>query len=222
MTGVWELLTHPGLTAVLLGYLFGSLPSAYWLGKFVYHINIFDFGSRNMGATNVHRVLGKGPFAITLSLDILKGLSAVLLAARLSPGPEAVFSLKILAAAGAMIGHSLSFWVNFRGGKGVATGLGVFLALAPVSSVLAMFVFLVVLVPTGWVSLGSIIASGALPVMIWFFQEGGPDWCPWLTGFATLVALFIIYRHKANISRLLRGEENSLKNSPGKPTGRGA
>ncbi len=198
---------------VLAGYLFGSVPTAYWLGRLVYRIDIFQHGSRNMGATNVHRVLGRGPFIFTLAIDIAKGILAVLVAAALAgPGFQGV-PVKLLGGFSAIIGHTLSIWVQFRGGKGVATGLGVFLALAPLSSICTLFVFLCVLVISGFVSLGSILASASLPVFIFVFREGGDEWKTQLAIFAGLIATFIIYKHKANIFRILRGEELSLHSS---------
>ncbi len=202
------------LLAALLGYLCGSIPTAYWLGLAVYRVNIFELGSRNMGATNVHRVLGKVPFAVTLALDILKGMAPVLLAPRLAPGPDTLMPHCLTAGLAAVSGHTLSFWVKFRGGKGVATGLGVFLALAPKSSILAMVIFLVTLLATGFVSLGSMVAAVTLPAMILAFQEGGPDWYRPLALFAAAIAAFIVFKHRANIRRLLQGEELALGAKP--------
>lgn len=211
MTDLEGLFPGPLLLIIALGYFLGSIPTAYWLAKVVYRINIFDHGSRNMGATNVHRVLGSVPFAFTLFMDITKGVLAVLLAnAWLAPVGGSV-PVKILAGLSAIAGHTLSFWVNFRGGKGVATGLGVFLAIAPLSSVGALLVFLVVLILSGYVSLGSITASGCLPVFIFVLGEGGEDWSASLTAVAAISAVFIVYKHKVNIQRLLRGEEKSLR-----------
>ncbi|HEY9070075.1 MAG TPA: glycerol-3-phosphate 1-O-acyltransferase PlsY [Candidatus Ozemobacteraceae bacterium] len=192
------------------GYILGSIPSAYFLCRLVYGINIFEHGSRNMGATNVHRVLGTKPFAVTLLLDILKGFAAVLLSMRLFATPETFVPTGLVAGAAAIAGHTLSVWVRFRGGKGVATGLGVFLALAPKASIVAMLVFLTFLIASGFVSLGSIAAAGSLPFLIHEFNECGDAWRPWFVGFAAIVALFVIYKHKANIRRLWRGEENAL------------
>lgn len=198
------------LQIVLAGYLFGSIPTAYWLGRLVYRIDIFEHGSRNMGATNVHRVLGRGPFIFTLALDIAKGILAVFVAGALAGPSLQGMPVKLLGGFSAIIGHTLSIWVRFRGGKGVATGLGVFLALAPASSVCALFVFLGVLALSGYVSLGSIFASASLPMFILVFRDGGDEWKSPLAIFAGFVAAFIIYKHKANIGRIMRGEENSL------------
>lgn len=192
------------LYAAITGYLCGSLPTAYWLGLVVYRRNIFEHGSRNMGATNVYRVFGKVSFAVTLIIDILKGMAAVLICASLFPTtPETVF----VAGAAALCGHTLSIWVKFRGGKGVATGLGVFLALATKASIASLLVFLGTLIVSGMVSLSSITAASALPFFIYFFKELGPVYNIYLTAFAGVVAFFIIYKHKANIQRILKGEE---------------
>lgn len=203
MTGItW----HP----LAVGYILGSIPSAWLLCRIFYGIDIFEHGSRNMGATNVHRVLGTKPFAITLILDILKGFAAVLLSVSFFSAPETAVPIGLAAGAAAIAGHSLSVWVKFRGGKGVATGLGVFLALAPKASVTAMGIFLLVLVSSGFVSLGSIAAASALPFLILGFRECGEAWLSSFVGFSAVAALFIVYRHKANIVRLWNGEENAL------------
>lgn len=196
--------------ALAVGYILGSIPSAWLLCRVFYGIDIFEHGSKNMGATNVHRVLGAKPFAITLILDILKGFAAVLLSISFFAPPETAVPTGLVAGAAAIAGHSLSVWVKFRGGKGVATGLGVFLALAPKASVTAMGIFLLVLVSSGFVSLGSIAAACALPFLILEFRECGEAWLSSFVGFSAFAALFIVYRHKANIIRLWNGEENAL------------
>ena len=191
--------------AFIIGYLLGSIPTAYWLGLIFYKCNVFEKGSKNMGATNVYRVLGTLPFAITLLGDILKGMAAVLLTARLLPYPSAVFT----AAAASLIGHTLSFWVKFKGGKGVATGLGVFLALATRASVASLIVFGVTLISSKMVSLSSIFAALSLPLFIFYFQELGTYNTHLLT-FAAVVAIFVVFKHKANISRIISGTEAKL------------
>ncbi len=198
------------LQSALGGYLLGSIPTAYWFCLAVYRIDIFQFGSKNMGATNVHRVLGQGPFSMVLVLDILKGFFAVLFGAWLATTPDTAMELKLVAGGAAVLGHTLSFWVGFRGGKGVATGLGVFLGLAPVSSIITMFIFLVALIASGMVSLGSIAASCSLPFLIHRLREGG-EWNTGLTAFSAVLAAFIVFRHRANISRIAAGKENKLE-----------
>ena len=197
----------PYTAAALIGYLCGSIPTAYWLCLIVFRLNIFEHGSRNMGATNVFRVLGTIPFAFTLAIDVLKGMAAVLICASIWPDlPAVVF----IAAGAALCGHTLSFWVKFRGGKGVATGLGVFIALAGKSALASLAVFMITLVISRMVSLSSILAAALLPVFINRFGELGPVYNPYLTGFAAIIAVFVIYKHKANIQRIARGEEAKL------------
>jgi len=192
------------LYAALIGYFCGSIPTAYWVGRFVYRLNIFEHGSKNMGATNVFRVLGKVPGIATLLIDIAKGIVPVIIVRQIMPHNPA---LAFISAAAAMMGHTLSFWVRFKGGKGVATGLGVFLALATRASLCSLALFLATLSVSGMVSLGSILAAAALPFFIYGFEELGPLYNPYITAFSTAVALFVIYRHKANIQRIIKGEE---------------
>ncbi|GAB4270054.1 MAG: glycerol-3-phosphate 1-O-acyltransferase PlsY [Candidatus Rifleibacteriota bacterium] len=200
------------LYATIIGYLCGSIPTAYWLGLAVYRLNIFEHGSRNMGATNVYRVLGKVPFAFTLAIDVLKGMMAIIITARfIEKSPAALF----VAGGAALAGHTLSFWVKFRGGKGVASGLGVFMALAPKATLSALIIFVITLVASTYVSLGSILASAALPFLIYYFQEGGSDYYQYMTAFSAIVAIFIIYKHKANIQRIAKGEELGLGSKKG-------
>lgn len=195
------------LYAILIGYFCGSFPTAYLIGKVFYRLDIFKYGSKSMGATNVYRVLGKKPFACTLAIDVLKGMLAVILTAKiLERNPLALFT----AGAAALVGHTFSFWVKFKGGKGVASGLGVFIALAPKATLFSLLIFLVVLVISRIVSLGSIIAAGAMPFLIYQFQEGGPVYNHYLTAFAAIIAIFIMFKHKANIKRILKGEELAL------------
>lgn len=158
-----------------------------------------------MGATNVYRVLGPMPFAITLFIDVIKGMTAVLASAVVFKTPLSFF----IAAAAAILGHSLSFWVRFRGGKGVATGLGVFLAIAPKAAVACLAVFIVVLLLSRMVSLGSIAAAFALPFLTVYFRDC-KAYTPYTAAFAAAAACFVIWRHKANIGRIIRGTENKL------------
>ncbi len=194
------------LYASLLGYIFGSIPTAWLICKIFYKINIFEHGSKNMGSTNVYRTVGAKAFAGTLSIDVLKGMLPVLLAGKFWPEhPQVIFA----AAAFAMIGHTLSFWVKFKGGKGIATGLGVFIAIAGNSALLALAVFMVVLLLCRMVSVSSIMAALSLPCFIWYNHELGV-YNPYITGFAVAVALFVTYKHKSNISRIIKGTEAKL------------
>lgn len=158
-----------------------------------------------MGATNVYRTLGLLPFAITLCIDVLKGMAAVLLVAHLFKDPTLVF----LSAFCALLGHSFSFWVRFKGGKGVATGLGVFMALAINSALSSLIIFIISLFISRMVSLSSILAAISLPFFIYHYKELG-IYNDYLTIFTLVIAFFVIYKHKANIKRIFSGSETKL------------
>lgn len=194
------------LYASLIGYFFGSIPTAWLICKIFYKINIFEHGSKNMGSTNVYRTVGGKAFAATLAIDVLKGMLPVLLSAKLwSTHPQVIFA----AAAFAMIGHTLSFWVKFKGGKGVATGLGVFIALSGYHALYALAVFMIVLLATRMVSVSSMIAAVSLPFFLWYGKVLG-DYTIYITIFAALVAAFVVFKHKSNIQRILKGTESKL------------
>ncbi len=194
------------LYASLIGYFFGSIPTAWLICKIFYGINIFEHGSKNMGSTNVYRTVGGKAFAANLAIDVLKGMVPVLLSAKLWPThPHVIFA----AAACAMIGHTLSFWVKFKGGKGVATGLGVFIALCGYHALYALAVFIVVLVITRMVSISSMLAAISLPFFLWYGNVLG-DYTIYIVVFASLVAAFVVYKHKSNIQRILKGTESKL------------
>jgi len=138
----------------------------------------------------------------------------VMAAGSLAPTPDHLILCRLLGGVAAIAGHTLSFWVRFRGGKGVATGLGVFLGLTPVASMCALLLFLGLLLIFRYVSLGSIGASAALPLFILYWGEGGPEWNARLAAMASLIAAFIIFKHRANVSRLLAGTENKVGAAP--------
>ena len=154
----------PKILWVLGAYLLGSIPTGYWLGQAWKGIDVRQHGSGNLGATNVFRVLGKGPGAVTLILDLAKGFLPVAFCLRTFPG-----QLGLAAAVGvaAIVGHTTSFWVQFKGGKGVATSGGVFLALLPVPGLIAIGIFFLSLVVTRIVSISSMLAAVGLAVSAW-------------------------------------------------------
>ena len=194
------------LYASLIGYFCGSIPTAWLICKIFYGINIFEHGSKNMGSTNVYRTVGGKAFAANLAIDVLKGMIPVLLSAKLWPThPQVVFA----AAAMAMFGHTFSFWVKFRGGKGVATGLGVFIALAGYWALGALAVFIIVLVITRMVSVSSMLAAASLPFLMWYGNVLG-SYTIYITVFSAIVAVFVIYKHKSNIQRIINGTESRL------------
>lgn len=188
--------------ALLAAYLLGSIPTGLWLGRALRGIDIREHGSKNIGATNTLRVLGKKFGAVALAGDILKGVAAVLIGGALSANEHA----PLLCGVTAIVGHSASVFCRFKGGKGVATSTGVFLALAPIPTLLAAVVFFAVVGVTRMVSAGSILAAVTLGVAVWFFPSLGIV----VQGLASAVAVLVVVRHHSNIRRILQGEENRL------------
>ncbi|HAO5813677.1 TPA: glycerol-3-phosphate 1-O-acyltransferase PlsY [Listeria monocytogenes] len=187
----------------LLAYVIGSIPSGLWIGKIFYKKDIRDFGSGNLGATNSFRVLGIKAGSIVTVMDILKGTVATLLPYFFQLNVDHHFWL--LTGAFAIIGHSFPLFAGFRGGKAVATSAGVILAYAPLLFVAALVVFLVTLKLSKYVSLSSMI--GALAALIISFFMG--DWI--LIILVACIATFVIWRHRANITRIRNGEEPKIK-----------
>ncbi|HBM3907197.1 TPA: glycerol-3-phosphate 1-O-acyltransferase PlsY [Listeria innocua] len=187
----------------LLAYVIGSIPSGLWIGKIFYKKDIRDFGSGNLGATNSFRVLGVKAGSIVTVMDILKGTVATLLPFFFQLNVNHHFWL--LTGAFAIIGHSFPLFAGFRGGKAVATSAGVILAYAPLLFVAALVVFLLTLKISKYVSLSSMI--GALAALIISFFMG--DWI--LIILVACIALFVIWRHRANITRIRNGEEPKIK-----------
>ncbi|EAG5862682.1 glycerol-3-phosphate 1-O-acyltransferase PlsY [Listeria monocytogenes] len=187
----------------LLAYVIGSIPSGLWIGKIFYKKDIRDFGSGNLGATNSFRVLGIKAGSIVTVMDILKGTVATLLPFFFQLNVDHHFWL--LTGAFAIIGHSFPLFAGFRGGKAVATSAGVILAYAPLLFVAALVVFLVTLKLSKYVSLSSMI--GALAALIISLFMG--DW--FLIILVACIALFVIWRHRANITRIRNGEEPKIK-----------
>ncbi|EAD0096984.1 glycerol-3-phosphate 1-O-acyltransferase PlsY [Listeria monocytogenes serotype 1/2a] len=187
----------------LLAYVIGSIPSGLWIGKIFYKKDIREFGSGNLGATNSFRVLGIKAGSIVTVMDILKGTVATLLPFFFQLNVDHHFWL--LTGAFAIIGHSFPLFAGFRGGKAVATSAGVILAYAPLLFVAALVVFLVTLKLSKYVSLSSMI--GALAALIISLFMG--DWI--LIVLVACIALFVIWRHRANITRIRNGEEPKIK-----------
>ena len=202
------MLLHPAI-AIAIAYVAGSMPSAYIAGK-ARGIDLRKHGSGNLGATNVIRVLGAKIGLVVFAFDVAKGaLPVVFLPPRTVPFAPQVW-IAIACGVAAILGHTRPVFLFFkRGGKGVATAAGVFLALAPIQTLLILIVFAVVLLTSGYVSLGSLICASLLPVLI------GVTLGPRSPVFAisVLVAVFVFWTHRANIARLRRGEENRF----GKP-----
>jgi glycerol-3-phosphate acyltransferase PlsY len=194
---------------VLSSYLLGSIPVGYLLVRLFRNQDIRSVGSGNIGATNVLRSGGKGLGAATFLLDTLKGALAVLLAAWIAPQFASVLfprDVEAIAAVVAVLGHMFPIWLRFRGGKGVATGFGVFLVAAFWAALASIALFAVVLLLTRYVSLASILGAGSFPVFAWLLVHGEKP--AFFIAAQIIVAMLIILKHHANIRRLVTGTEN--------------
>jgi glycerol-3-phosphate acyltransferase PlsY len=193
-------------------YLLGSIPNGYLLMRFFRQQDIRTLGSGNIGATNVLRSGAKGLGAATFLLDVLKGAAAVLLAAYFAatfiPGLSAA-DAKAIAALFAVLGHVFPVWLNFSGGKGVATGFGVFLAISPLSALSAIAVFAVLLAISRYVSLASIVGAASFPLFAWQMMPEAHSSRLFL-GVVAAVPLLIIAKHHQNIARLIAGTESRI------------
>ena len=185
-----------------LAYVLGSIPNGLVLCRLIWHIDILEYGSHNIGATNVWRTLGKGPGFLVFFLDFLKGLLGVWFGLVISGEPLAL----VLGGVFAIVGHSASLFLGLKGGKGVATGLGVIAMLMPLPTLLVFLVWLAIVYLTKYVSLGSIVGAALVPVLSFVFHLPTE-----YTVFGVFAAVLIIYRHKANIGRLLNGTESKIK-----------
>jgi glycerol-3-phosphate acyltransferase PlsY len=188
----------------LLSYLIGSLPTGHLAGS-LHGIDIRAAGSRNVGATNVFRVVGTAAGIVVLAIDGVKGFAAArwtpLLATQIFPGADRE-NLALAAGAAVVLGHMVPCWLKFKGGKGIATSAGVGIAWAPPACLTTLGIWGVVFLATRYVSVASIVAAVVLPVAVWFFH-GGIEMTLVMTGMAVLA----IYKHKGNIGRLLEGTE---------------
>ncbi len=185
-----------------VAYLLGSIPFGYLLVRFVRKEDIRAIGSGNIGATNVARSGAKGLGIATLLLDLGKAYLAVSLAKHFAPGNQ---ELAMMAAVAAILGHVYPVWLGFRGGKGVASALGIFLALSLATAGCILLVFAVVFFLTRYVSLASIIASACVPPLMYHFCPGAS--IPFALGY-WFIAILVIAKHHANIARLLHGTES--------------
>lgn len=198
------------LTTVL-AYLLGSIPTAVWYGQGYFGIDIREHGSGNAGATNTFRVLGKRAGTIVMLVDVLKGCTAAILSTLLWYGDvitnNEILTFKIVFGLVAVIGHLYPVFADFKGGKGVASLLGMVLAIHPEMAAVCIGIFLLVVIASQYVSLGSIMAALAFPVLLLLriFGEKEP---PLLIVFGFIIFLMVVLTHQKNIGRLLRGQEN--------------
>ena len=206
------MITLDSVLLVLLAYLTGAFPSAVWLGKTFFNTDVREYGSGNAGATNTFRVLGKGAGIPVLFMDIFKGWIAVnyvwLLSDVSTFSDELFFENQLAFGIAAVIGHLFPIYTGFRGGKGIATMLGLLIAIDPYAALFSMSVFIIVLFISRYVSLASMIASLAFPFFVMFFLKSTND--P-LNLFAIFVPILSLITHQKNIERLLKGEETKVK-----------
>ncbi|MFN5877791.1 MAG: glycerol-3-phosphate 1-O-acyltransferase PlsY [Flavobacteriales bacterium] len=195
----------------IIAYLLGSIPTAVWIGRYRYGLDVREHGSKNAGATNTFRVLGKKPGILVLFIDIVKGALATALPEMILESnlqdPDHLIQIRILSAIFAVTGHVFPIFAQFRGGKGVATSLGVIIGLQPIAALICVSIFLVVFVSTKYVSLGAITAAIAFP-LINYFMLGEKSF--WLLSFSLLLSALVIIAHRKNINRLMKGEENKM------------
>lgn len=182
---------------IVFGYLMGSVPVGFILGSRS-GIDVRAVGSGNVGATNVARVVGKRQGILTLIADTAKGFLPVILAMQLG----ASLAATVLVGAAAFLGHLYPIFLKFKGGKGVATALGVFLAVAPMATLVLVALFACTVLASRIVSLSSILTAVAAPIIIWLFS-----YPPLVVGMAAFIALAITYRHRSNIRRMMNGSE---------------
>jgi glycerol-3-phosphate acyltransferase PlsY len=197
-----------------IAYLLGATPTGYWAGKLLKRIDVREHGSGSTGATNVLRTLGKGPALVVLIVDVLKGAAAIALARGLHAwlgaapsGHDLTWAPWVVCLAGlaALLGHARSVWLNFTGGKSVATGLGVLLALSWPVGLGGLAVFGLAVAVSRRVSLGSILAALTVIALVCALPHPLPDRLTVIAG-----GLYVIARHRANIQRLLAGTEPRL------------
>jgi glycerol-3-phosphate acyltransferase PlsY len=196
---------------VISAYLIGSIPSAVWIGKFFYKVDVRQHGSKNAGASNTIRILGLKAGLPVLLLDVFKGFGAVKLIYLTNfhiPASGEFVNFQLMLAVAAVLGHIFPIYVGFKGGKGVATLLGTVLAIHPYSALISIGIFAISLIITKYVSLSSMIAGFSFPVLIIIiFKTTTLSLCI----FSLTIAILLMFTHQKNIERLIRREENKAK-----------
>ncbi len=195
---------------VLFAYIMGSIPTAVWVGKYFYDIDIREHGSKNAGATNTFRVLGKRAGIAVLIVDILKGFIAVKLGGTFSEyyaNSNPLVNFKIILGIAAVAGHIFPVFANFRGGKGVATLFGVVIAMHWEAACTSAGIFLVVFIVSKYVSLGSMLAAIVYPfIIVWVYKTQATS----MIYFSMAIAVVVLFTHQKNIERLVKGEESKM------------
>lgn len=194
-----------------IGYVLGSIPTGIWLGKLVRGIDLREHGSKSMGATNVFRVLGWKLAVVALIIDVAKGFLAAFAGSRINLGDIAMtsYQLALIGGIAAVAGHLFPLFANFKGGKGIATGAGLLLFLAPLELGFAVLVFILTVLICRYVSLGSLLAATFFAVSIILerfylrYPHGGE-----MVAFAILIFVLVLMTHRSNIKRLMEGNEN--------------
>ena len=204
---------NPFLLA-LLACLVGSIPTSYMVSRWGYRVDLRERGSGNLGATNVFRVLGWKAALPVVLVDVGKGFVPTWFFAGLDPSP--LWAWTLAYGGGAIVGHVFPVWLGFRGGKGVATSAGVLAAVAPVATLAGLVVWLVLVFGTRIVSVGSMAAAVTVAAVVWVRPptEGATV----MRAFAPLLALFVLWAHRSNLRRLIRGEENRFGSGSPKAT----
>ena len=192
----------------LLAYLLGTIPFGLWIGHAIKKIDIREHGSKNIGATNVFRVVGRKWGILALVLDALKGWLACRLPSFIS-GQSFSLEQELILAVSAIIGHTFPVWLRFKGGKGVATSLGVFLAVAWQPALSAFIFWIIIFSIFRIISVASLSAALLYPFAVYFFNHQQPSFA-WLLSLSLVLAVFMFYTHRANIDRIIRGEEKKL------------
>jgi glycerol-3-phosphate acyltransferase PlsY len=212
-----EIFEFNNITAVLLAYLIGSIPSAIWVSKWFFGVDVRDYGSNNAGATNTFRVIGKLAGFSVLFLDILKGWASVkfittyFFTSTLSQ--EVLINMQLAVGISAVLGHVFPLYEQFQGGKGVATLMGIILAINFQAAIGCVIIFLVIFLMTNFVSLGAITAAFFFPIFTIFVLKSNS---PSLIYFSISISILVIITHKKNIERLLKGSENKMSIKPKK------
>ena len=187
----------------LLAYVLGSTPTSFWVGRAFFGVDLREVGSGNLGATNTFRALGWKAALPVMIVDVFKGWFPVWFFPQRDQ--SAIWEWTLAYAGAAILGHVFSFWVRFKGGKGIATSAGAFLALSPIGTLVALASWLMVTVSTRMVSAGSLAAALTLPLALLFVPHQGGNSLLIFTG---ALALFVFWAHRSNIKRIVKGEEN--------------